>query len=115
ASGDSGSGNRASSTVRLTPDRLLSTSRSPVEPGGSPVCAGLTTATRSPRAAARAATAAVTTVLPTSVPVPLTTSTGGSREARPLTSGAPVTGGAWSRTCTGRRGTTTAPTRPAPR
>ena len=41
--------------------------------GGSPVWAGLTTATRSPRDRASAAMAAVVTVLPTPVPVPLTT------------------------------------------
>src|SRR6202035_424250 len=45
ASGDSGSGNLASSWVWVTPERRRMTARSPVGPGGSPVWAGLTAAT----------------------------------------------------------------------
>src|SRR6202035_2091856 len=91
ASGDSGSGNLASSWVWVTPERRRMTARAPVGPGGSPVWAGLTTATRRPPLAASAATAAVTTVLPTSVPVPLTTRTGG--RTGPIDG--PVNDGAW--------------------
>ena len=53
ASGESGSGNRASSWVSVTPDSRVTVSTSGVsEPGPvwTPVCAGLTTATRWPRA-----------------------------------------------------------------
>ncbi len=70
--GANGSGKRASSTaVTWLPARRATSAASPGSPGASPVCAGLRTATRRPRAAA--ATAAVTTVLPISVPVPDTT------------------------------------------
>ena len=54
------------------PASRTTSARSPGSPGATPVWAGLTTATRSPAAWARAATAAVTTVLPTPVPVPVT-------------------------------------------
>src|SRR3954468_21223022 len=50
----------------------VTSARSAFAPGAAPVWAGLTTATRP---SAQAARAAVTTVLPTSVPVPLTMST----------------------------------------
>src|ERR1035438_4328524 len=71
ASGESGPGNLASSWVSVIPASRDTSARSPGAPGGRPVCAGLTTATLSPRARASAARAAVTTVLPTPVPVPL--------------------------------------------
>ena len=51
---------------------------SPGSPGATPVCVGLYAVTRSPAASAVATTAAVTTVLPTSVSVPVTRTTGGS-------------------------------------
>src|SRR4051794_1396106 len=59
----------------MTPANRRTSSRSPGSVAATPVCTGLTTPTRDPRAAASAVTAAVTTVFPTPVPVPVTTRT----------------------------------------
>ncbi len=61
-----------------TPVSRSTSAMSPGSPGATPVCVGLYAVTRSPAARAVATTAAVTTVLPTSVSVPVTTTTGGS-------------------------------------
>jgi hypothetical protein len=50
------------------PGSRITSSRSPATPGGSPVCAGFTTATLEPLPSAEGATAAVTMVLPASRP-----------------------------------------------
>src|ERR1700722_570433 len=78
ASGESGSGNLASSWVSATPDSrsIVSASRmTETGPGRMPDWAGLSPRTRAPRACARAAIAAVTTVFPMPVPVPVITRT----------------------------------------
>lgn len=75
AAGERGSGYRAISKVEVTPDRRITSSRSPGSPAATPVCAGFTTAAVAPRATASAASAAVTTVFPTPVSVPVTTRT----------------------------------------
>ena len=79
ASGDSGSGKRASSWVSVTPDSRVTVTveisgRVPVTHAG---LGGLDDGDAPPRRAS-AAMAAVTTVLPTPVPVPVTTSTPGA-------------------------------------
>ncbi len=76
ASGESGSRSRTSSWVTTSsPTRRRTSSTSPGSPGARPVWAGFTTATSLPRSRTTAARAAVTTVLPTSVPVPVTSTT----------------------------------------
>src|SRR6478735_3604884 len=68
---------RRTPSTAATPVRRCTSAMSPGSPGATPVCVGLYAVTLSPAARAVATRAAVTTVLPTSVSVPVTRTTRG--------------------------------------
>src|SRR6478752_8885427 len=98
--GAMGARRRTPSTV-ATPVRRSTSAMSPGSPGATPVCVGLYAVTLRPAARAVATTAAVTTVLPTSVSVPVTTTTRGSR-GRSGSRGSVIVAVRWDRCERGR-------------